>query len=272
MQQIINFLLRNKNSLLYAFLFFIALVFTINSRSYHQSKFFNSANWISGNLYTFSSNISGYFGLKEDNLELVAENERLRRLLFNGEMTDTVALDTSLNRYDVVSGRVIKNSFSGPRNYITINKGSNDGLTQDMGVISPNGILGIVENTSANFATVQSILNTKSNINAKLKGTDYFGSLTWNTQDYNTVQLVDIPRLAPIAVGDTIVTGSMSNIFPEHIPIGTITGFELTASESFYEIEVRLFNDMGNLRQVYIIKDRLKAEIEALQSKTENAQ
>ena len=114
------------------------------------------------------------------------------------------------------------------------------------------------------------MINTKSNINAKIKGTNYFGSLIWNTEDYTTAQLVDIPRLVPLVVGDTIVTGGMSSIFPENIPIGIIKKYDLNASRSFYNIDVELFNDMANIKNVYLIENRNKKEIEELENRTLN--
>ncbi|MEL6918112.1 MAG: rod shape-determining protein MreC, partial [Bacteroidota bacterium] len=232
MQQIINFIIRYKISLLYFLLLSISLGFTVRSHSYHQSKFFNSSNWISGNIYETSSTISGYFNLNKENKKLVEENKRLRKLLFNLKPMDSVVLDTTEINYTIWTGRVIKNSYANPRNYITINKGKKQGIQQDMGVITDNGILGIVESTSSNYASVQSILNTKSNINAKMKNSDHFGSLIWNTDNYNVVQLNDIPRLVTLFVGDTIVTGGRSSIFPENIPIGTIQKFDLNTSKS----------------------------------------
>ena len=154
------------------------------------------------------------------------------------------------------------------RNYVTINKGRADSITQDMGVITDKGILGIVEGTSNSFASVQSILNDKSRINAKIKNSNHFGSLIWDTKSYTTVQLIDIPRLAPLSIGDTILTGASSSIFPENIPIGTISKFDLDSSKSFYFIDVALFNDMTNIKNVYIIKNLNREEIENLELET----
>ncbi len=248
----------------------IALSMTIRSHSYHQSRFFNSSKWLTGNIYGIAANISSYFGLRQENQRLVQENERLRRLLFNSKQEITQQADTTALNYEVISANLIKNSFSSPRNYLTINKGENQGVTQDMGVITTEGILGIVENVSSNFATVQSILNTKSSVNAKIKNSEYFGSLVWNEEDYSVAQLIDIPRLVPLVVGDTIVTGAMSSIFPEGIPIGVIKKYDLNTSRSFYNIDVQLFNDMANIKNVYLIKDKNKEEIEELEAMTEN--
>lgn len=247
----------------------ISLGFTIQSHSYHQSRFFNSSNWLTGNIYQASHGISSYFELQKENKSLVEDNERLRRLLFNYKSPDSLKLDSVRLTYTVTPAKIIKNSYADHRNYITINKGKNDSVKVDMGVITDHGILGIIENTSNKFASVQSILNEKSNINAKIKNTDHFGSLVWDANNYNVVQLVDIPRLVPLLVGDTIVTGAMSSIFPENIPIGTINKFDLDDSENFYTIDVSLFNDMTNVKNVYVVNNADKKEIEELQIETE---
>ena len=270
MQRIINFILRYRNAFLYGFLMFVSLVITVRSHSYHQSKFFNSSKWLTGNVYKVGANISSYFGLREENTRLVQENERLRKMLFNQETAGSQSNDSLSLSYEVMSATLIKNSFASPRNYLTIDKGEKHGVTQDMGVITTKGILGIVENTSNNFATVQSLLNTKSNINAKIKNTNYFGSLVWNSEDYTVVQLIDIPRLVPLVVGDTIVTGAMSSIFPENIPIGVIKKYDLNTSRSFYNIDVELFNNMANIKNVYLITNKNKEEINALEEMTIN--
>lgn len=270
MQQIINFIIRYKNFLLYILLLIISLAFTVQSHSFHQSRFFNSANWITGNIFGISHGITTYFDLDDENERLLKENERLRNKLFNIGSNSLIQTDTINKGYTVVSGQVIKNSYANKRNYITINRGRKDSVSQDMGVITDLGILGIVENTSNKFATVQSILNTKSNINAKLKNTNHFGSLIWDANAYNVVQLIDIPRLVPLNVGDTIVTGAMSSIFPENIPIGTIRKFDLDIAKSFYRIDVDLFNDMTNIKNVYIINNLNREEVLELEKTTNN--
>ena len=138
-----------------------------------------------------------------------------------------------------------------------------------MGVVNEKGLLGIIEFSGNSFSTVQSILHSKSKINVKVKGTDYFGSLVWNGKKPNNVQLIDIPDLAPIKKGDTIISGGMSSIFPENIPVGTIEDFKLTAAKNYYIIEVRLFNDMQNIGPVYVIKNHLKQEIKAVEKNTD---
>ncbi|MEZ2415814.1 rod shape-determining protein MreC [Muriicola sp. E247] len=272
MQQIINFILRNKTTLLYLFLLTLGISMSVQSHSYHRARFFNSANWLSGSLYGVQSDISSYFNLREENEKLVEENTRLRNLLFNLEIDSLEGVVKDSFPFEVIPAKIIKNSYALRNNYITINKGAVNGIEQDMGVITSKGILGIVEHTSNGFAAVQSLLNTKSNINAKIKNTNNFGSLKWNTDRFDVVQLEDIPRIVELYIGDTIVTGAMSSIFPENIPIGTIKKFDLLASENFYTIDVALFNDMTNIKNVYIIKNRDSDEIQILEEKIENDQ
>lgn len=268
MQQIVSFFIRHKNTLSFLLLLGIASFFFIQSHTLQKMKFINSANWITGYIYNVSNTINAYFSLRKNNTLLLEENKKLREALFNEKAygaTDTFALEN----YKVITASVIKNSFSKNRNYLTI-KAALSGVAQDMGVITPRGILGIVEDASGPFAVVQSILNERSEINAKVKRTHHFGTLKWDTDHYTTVQLVDIPRLAAIKVGDTIVTGGMSAIFPEGIPIGVIKDFRLDASQNYFMINVSLFNDMTAVEYVYVIDHIQKDTILTLQQTLED--
>jgi rod shape-determining protein MreC len=150
---------------------------------------------------------------------------------------------------------------------LTIKGGSAAGIHPDMGVINSSGIIGIVDKTSKNYSTVISILNVKSQINAKIKKTNHFGSLVWNGKSTGFVQLIDVPRLASVRKGDTIVTGGQSVIFPENIGIGTIDKIFIDDKTNYYTLNVKLFNDMTNLGHVYIIKSKDREEILTLEKK-----
>ncbi|WP_335966483.1 rod shape-determining protein MreC [Galbibacter sp. PAP.153] len=269
MQQIVNFLIRNKTFITFLLLFSFSLFLIVQSHSYQKTKLLNSANWVSGGIYNSTNNISDYFHLKDYNKQLVEENLRLRKLLLKEglNVNDSISYTDSLSsNYRLHQAAVIKNSYNLQRNYLVINKGSNDSIRQDMGVITSNGIVGIVENTSSNYANVQSVLNSLSEINASIKNTNNFGSLKWNGKDFNTVQLVDILRAAPIKKGDTIITGGMSSIFPKGILIGTIKDFSLDISENYYLIDVELFNDMTTVDHVYVIENLDRNEIMNLEN------
>lgn len=268
MQQILNFLIRNKNFILFMLLLFISLIFTIQSHVYHKSKFINSANWLTGGIYEQANGISSYFSLKSENEKLAEENRRLKSLLYSKE--DSIAnlkfIDSTSYGTDFLfhSGKIIKNSYSKIDNIILINKGSTDSIKTDMGVVTSDGIIGVVDRVGRSYATVISILNSVSKINAKLKNTNYFGTLTWNGKNPNIVQLEDLEKLATFKVNDTIITGGDSTLFPKGIPIGTIKDFKLDTKENLYIVNVQLFNNMTNLENVYIIENLHREEIDNL--------
>ena len=272
MQQIFNFIYKNSNRLLFLLLLGISLFLTIQSHSYHRSKVISSANFISGGVYERINNVKEYLNLRTQNDALAQENAKLRSLLFDVKDTAIAPkLDSirGLHPTDIIVSKVIHNSFNGHENYLTINSGSIQGVKSDMGVINSLGIVGIIDNTSANYSTVVSILNVKSQINAKLKKTNHFGSLGWNGKSTGFVQLTDIPRLAAIRKGDTIVTGGQSVIFPENINIGTVDRIYIDNETNYYTLDVKLFNDMTNLGHVYIIKSKDREEIINLEKKRE---
>ena len=229
MQQIIYFFQKFKYFLFFLFLECIALTLTFNNLNFHKSKFVNSANSVTGIFYSTLSNSMEYLSLKSKNQSLQEENTQLKNDLERNKLffsTDILVLDTVKyhQKYTYTEAKIINNNYSKPHNFLTINRGVNEGIVKEMGVINRKGIIGITENVSNNYTRVQSILNKNSNINARLKGnTAYFGTLKWNSIDYNTVQLHDIPRQAPLKIGDTIETGGKSTIFPEGIPIGTVS-------------------------------------------------
>ncbi|MDO6760759.1 rod shape-determining protein MreC [Tamlana sp. 2_MG-2023] len=268
MQQIINFIIRFKNFLLFLFLFCIALTFTILSHSYHTSKFINSANFFTGGFYKSFHHISRYMNLNSQNDLLAEENRALRDLLYNTEsLDDSTYIDTASykNDYRVYSAQVIKNSYSITNNILTLNKGKKDSIQQDLGVISSKGIIGIIEKTSANYSSVLSILNTTSRISAQLKKTNHFGTLVWEGVSPEYIKLIDIPKIAPVQPGDTIITSGRSSIFPKGIQIGIVNDFKLDQTENYYEVQVKLFNDMTDLEHVYIIENLHTEEIKSLQ-------
>ena len=275
MQQILFFLIRNKNFLLSLFLFLISFALTIQSHSFHKNKFINSANFFSGGIYSIKNNITDYFNLIEENNILLEENARLRMHLGSfSELSSINNIDStkSFSKFQFETAKVINNSYSKSKNILTLDKGSQSGIAIDMGVISSNGLIGIIKNTSAKYATVQSILNINSQINAKLKNSNHFGSLIWNTKDPNIVQLIDIPRLAPIIVGDTIITGGKSTIFPEGVLVGTIYSSIINEDKNSYTINIKLFNDMTSLKHVYIINNKDTEEIKTLEKESDDAE
>ena len=275
MQQIISFLYKNKLFILFLLLEVLATVFTIQSHSFHKSKFVNSANFVSGGVYNRINNFKEFLLLKKENERLSEENAYLKNLLNIPDKSlveiDELPIDTInySQKYSFTSAKVINNNYRKNNNYLTINRGANSGLESDLGVVNSKGIVGITKSVSSNYATVLSILNVNSRINAKLLNSDHYGSLSWDNNDYNTVQLLDVPIQASVYVGDTIVTGGKSTIFPEGIPIGVIKEFK-TLNNNYDYIYISLFNDMSSIGYVQVIKNFDKLEIQNLEEKSTN--
>ncbi len=275
MQQIVSFLYKNKLFILFLLLEFFAILFTIQSHSFHKSKFVNSANFLSGGIYNKINNFKEFLLLKKENERLNNENVYLKNLLGLDSLSavdlEFAVIDTVKykQKYNYTGAKVINNNFRKNNNYLTIDKGSNQGLGPDLGVINSKGIVGITKSTSGNYATVLSILNVNSRINAKLLNSDHYGSLSWDNNDYNVVQLLDLPIQAAIYAGDTVVTGGKSTIFPEGIPIGTIKDFK-TLNNNYEYINISLFNDMSSIGFVQVIKNFDKIEIKTLEEKSTN--
>lgn len=269
------FLLRlfSKNALFVFFIFLqiiaLVLMFTRNTmqQSYlaAQSAAFNS--WVSGYIDQGAS----YLKLKQVNEDLVQQNKALMQELYGkqaGEKAKFVkVIDTTKvgQIYTFVDGDVVYNSINRRDNYFTINRGKNQGVFSKMGVIAPNGIAGIVINTTNNYALVQSILSVhKIKISAALKNSGYFGTLTWQGEDSRTMHLSDVPKYVPLQVGDTVVTDGKSQIFPQGIMIGRVAGYVVNNQTGFWDISVELSEKMGRLNKIFVVKNLKKMEVQKI--------
>lgn len=269
------FLLRlfTKNALFVFFLVLqitaLVLMFTRNSmqQSYiaAQTAAFNS--WVSGYIDEGAS----YLALKQVNDGLVKQNKALMEQIYGKEnaadpkfikVTDTAK---GGQIYTFVDGDVVFNSVNRRDNYFTINRGKNQGVFPKMGVIAPNGIAGIVINTTNNYALVQSVLSVnKIRISAALKNSGYFGTLTWLGEDSRTMHLSDVPKYVPLNVGDTVMTDGKSSIFPQGIMIGRVAGYQVDNKTGFWDISVELSEKMGKLNKIFVVKNLKKMEVQKI--------
>ena len=274
MQQFIYFFQKFKYFLFFLLLQFIALAITFNNLNFHKNKFVNSANILTGGLYSQAADISEYWNLKSENRLLAEENTRLKNLLKKNitpnHSKDSIVIDSTKyhQKFTFSTAKIINNNYVNKFNFLTINKGTNSGIKREMAVINGRGIVGITDNSSKDYARVQSILNKNSKINARLKNSNYFGTLGWDGKAYNTVQLSDLPRQTPLKIGDTIETGGKSTIFPEGIFIGTISKIN-KGNSADNKVDVALFNDMSNLGFIYVIKNYHKKEIKSIEAQNE---
>ena len=275
MRNLVLLFLRYNFVLYFIVLELICASLIIQNNDFHKSSFINSSNFIAGGLYDKAWSMKQFFSLRQQNIALLDENASLKKI--HTKISDIHPSDSlvnlsedTLSQYIYIPAIVVNNSVNKRMNYLTINKGSKHGIKKEMGVIDQNGIVGVVHNVSANYATIRSILHSESMISAGLKRTAYYGSLVWKGNNPTIVRLKDIPKHANIQIGDSVVTTTYSSIFPHGIPIGTVKEVIDRDELSFKELDVKLINDLANSVYVYAIENKLKEEKIELEKLNDN--
>lgn len=285
MQQIIEFFIRHKNFLLFLALFSLGISLTQKAHSGLYTRNIASTNKVAGTLFTWLSNAQSYLALREQNEALMTSNKRLLALINNERQSDVGPLlpnfegfQTSPQREDssqisglkIIQAHVINNTYHRQKNTLTIDKGRNDGVVPDMGVASPKGIVGIITHVSEHFSVAQSILNTDSRIVVTNQNSDHFGSLIWDGARPDNLTLSEIPKIAPLTIGDSLITDGKSTIFPRGWPVGTITDIEPAQDQDYLDVSVQPHTDMRSLYHVYLLHRPEAKEIRELENLSQN--
>lgn len=267
MRQLINALLRYRNTILYTGLFIVSIIFLNHRSFYHQSIFSKISLAISSNLNQFGRNTSNYISLASTNEKLFIENAKLKvfeLIHFDEKSIEKNVIETF--QFQIFGARIIKNSYSSARNYLIIDKGHQNGIEVEMGVITSDGIMGIVNQVTANFSSVISILHLDLKINAGFKKNGAYGSLSWQGNHPKKMKLNDVSTLNSVEIGDTIVTGGMSDYFPRGIPIGKVIDFKKPELEGYYDIDIELFSNFTQKEFVYVLKNKKKEQLNELKN------
>lgn len=246
----------------------------VQNNQYQSTKFFNSSNRMAANILGTTQEIREYFSLRGINEELANENAALRskleqrnQSLYSLEVRE-IQDPAIINRFDFISAKVINNSVERFKNYITINKGGQDGIAPGMAVISATGAVGKVKSVSDHYAVLISLLNTDEYTSSMIKRTNHFGSINWDGKDPLYSQLNFIPRHANPQAGDTVVTSGFNAVFPEGILVGVIDKVSLGPEAQFYDINVKLAQDFTRLSFVEVVRSNLRVEQDSLESVT----
>ena len=209
MRNLLRFLVRNYAFLLFLFLEAVSLVMVFSYNSFQRSRFLNSANFISASLYNTTSSVLQYFELRHVNEELATENAYLRSLLDGGTLEEISVADSIITTHELPdsnfvfrTARIINNSANKQQNYITLDKGLDDGIKADQGILAPEGVVGVITSVSNSYASGLSLLNPRWSISAKLKKSGYYGSLHWDGRNYREADLQEIPIHVNLATGD----------------------------------------------------------------------
>lgn len=270
MRYLLHFLWKNYAVLLFLILELISVALVVNSNKHQSAVFSSAANQYGGKVFTSYSNMRSYFHLKDANLQLSMENTFLRDQLHalqfakdsNNFKTFTpintkelILADSITPLFDFISAKVISNSTNRQKNYIMLNKGRRDGVRENMGIIGPNGIVGVIFETSEDFSTAISLLNIKLRVSAKLKKNNELGTFIWDGNSPQFGQLDAIENYVPIAIGDTIITSGFSHIFPENEYIGTVEEYSEIPGRTSWNIKVKFSTDFNRLYWVSIARN-----------------
>ncbi len=276
MRSFIQFIFRYYAVILFILLEGISFYFVFTYNQFHHTFFVNSANNVSGNVLNTYGNFKTYFSLDKVNDSLITENARLRSMLDESYLIDTShasIMRDSLGRqiYAYIAAEVISNSYTEINNYITIDRGSNHGVEKNMGVISSSGIAGQVIKVSPNFSVVMSVLHSRFKASVAVNRNNTQGRLLWDINDPARVHMVEVSEQGFPKVGDTIVTTRSSEIFPPGIIVGMIESFGKEAGTNYYTLDIKLSTDFSSLQYVYVVEDKMRAEIDSLQNEVINA-
>lgn len=269
----------SKYNAFFLFLFFFSLgIFcTVKNNEYQRTVTFNSTNEVVGNAYEKFNVLKRYLNLGIVNDSLAAENAKLKTTLLALKTLDSAknvkVVDTiNHQQYTYLAAKVVKNSVTLRNNIMTINKGTGDGITIGMSVISPRaGVVGFIKDVSLHLATIQSLLHKDTRISVMLQKNNVLGSLVWGDGNFNIKKafIKEIPNHIKMAVGDTVVTSGFGS-FPIGVLVGKISRINVSTNDNFLSSEITLANDFSTLQYVYVIKDKLAQEQRGLESEVKN--
>lgn len=264
MRNLLNFLARYNNLIIFLILEGIAFYLLTSGNKYHNSRMLNSIRGITHGIEEKINNTRSYLSLHEINEKLAAENVALKNSIGKLVKRDNpvfFSVEDSINKqqYQHTSAEAIQNSINRQKNFFTINKGESQGIKVDMAVLSANGVAGVIVGCSKNYSVAMSLLNLDFKLSARIKSNGYFGSLGWDGRDYRYAVLSEIPQHVLVNVGDTIETTGYSAIFPEGELVGTVSDYEKFGGD-FYKITVLLMTDFKKLHFVDVIGNMKKTE------------
>lgn len=272
MRNLFNFLWRIRVLVLFILLECFAMYFVIKQNVYHSAAFFNTTMSLNARISTFNKNIIDYFHLRQENDNLLLENAYLRSQLKNSFLVSNqkvFTINDTLYRqqYRYFTASVISYTTNQRNNYLTIDKGKNQGVKDGMGIYSPQGVIGVVDYANDNYSLVKSFLHSAVQVSAKIKNSGSVGTAVWDGVDFNYGHLNDIPLHVKMKKGDTLITSGFSGIFPEGILVGYVETVETDATKSFYKIKYKNSVDFSQISGVYVIENLVKDELDELEQR-----
>jgi rod shape-determining protein MreC len=280
MRNIFLFIRRYFNFLFFLALQVLALSFLFRYNKFHEAAFMGVASEITGRVNNRYNTIEYYFKLKKTNEALVKENVELRTLLRSNYLpsdtmhlvaVDSIRVDSLIKyqKYTYLEAKVVGGFITTQTNFFTIHRGTDQGVNVDMAVISPQGVVGRVVNSSANFSTVMTMLSRQFKVDAKLKNSGERGIISWDGVSPDFIQMRNIPKNIKIAKGDSVLTSELSSIFPANIMVGTVDSVLNDPSTNFFTLRLRSSTNFSTVQFVYVVQNKQIEEQRKLESATQ---
>jgi rod shape-determining protein MreC len=258
MQTLIKILLRYSNFLVFIALEVAAFLLIDYNSAYPRSSILSTANEFVAWQNAQVNNVREYFSLRSQNEQLAIENAALRNQI---NSMDSAKNNTPIH-YE--SAKVVQMTTDQLHNYLTINRGSKDGIQRGQGIRNEDGVVGIVRTVGTNYSVVLPVISTLSHLSCRFAKNDYLGTLQWDGKDCRFAQLADVSAHMVVNPGDTIVTSGLSPVFPEGIPVGIVENSILKEGDSYYTIRVRLHTNFKRLKYVEVVQNAHQNELEEL--------
>lgn len=279
MRNVFLFIRKYANFLFFLLLQITALSFLFRYNKSHEAAFMNVAGEFTGSINQRFSRVEYYFHLKQINEQLAAENLRLNQLIKenyekvdqNGKsVLDTVQTDSlrEIRRYTWLGANVVGSTVNTQVNFMTIHRGFLQDVRPNMGVVSPQGIVGTVVNVSDHYASVMTLLHRQYKVVVKLKNGGERGTVEWDGVSPLFITLKDIPKSAKVREGDSVVTSPTSFLFPGNLMVGTIAQIVDDKSSNFYTLKVKPATNFFNVEYVYVIANTQFLEQKRLEDST----
>ena len=215
-------------------------------------------------MWNTSRKVQYFINYRVENEKLAQENLALRQELdLYKAAADAVDSVRTQAGYKYILARVVKNSTNKQHNFIILNRGRNDGIETGMGVITDNGVVGVVNAVQDNYSQVLSFLSADQRVSAKIAGNGTFGPLAWRGRSVRQARMSEIPEHTEVNPGDTILTSGFSTIYPPDIPLGKVT--KVFDNGVSIDINVELFQNFGAIQHVYVVANNNAAQIKELE-------
>ena len=273
MNNLLKFIQKYSSFFLFLAFQLICFVFLFSSvNSFHHVSFANSSNIIAGGIYEASSNVSGYFHLSSEVEQLRIQNANLKKKLFERKVLIDEGfisiLDTNyLQQFDFLNAKIISSSKNGRKNSVTINKGTEDNVRPEMGVIGTKGIIGITTSSSRYYTYVKPLIHEDFTLEVIHEKSKSFGFVKWtHSDDWRTATVVDIPNYAKVKPGDEILTRGSNGLFPMGEMVGVVLTVENIPGDVYLEVKIKLAEDFSSVYNVQVIDNVLKKEFQELNS------